>query len=420
MFQALDPFGNALCLQHESSAAAVTDFVEGLLGYTPRILAVLAAAERDESLIVQACAAALHLFAESPAGVAPARAHLDRARRAGLPCTERERLFASAIAHWAAGDLAAARAEHAALAAAHPRDLAALKLAQYHAFNAGEAPALLHLALQALPAAAEVAWLHGMAAFGWEQCHRLDEAERSARRALAMRPQEPWAQHALAHVMLTDGRLGEGAAVLRSAGAAAAGWRGLTSFMRTHLWWHLALFEIDLGHAAQALALYDEQVWGVDKTYSQDQIGAVSLLARLELAGLDVGSRWAELAGWLSTRTHDQVLPFLDLQYLYGLARAGLSQAEVLQAQIERYAISAPDHSRLAWQCVAVPAGRGLLAHARGRWAQAAHHLSAALPQLAAIGGSHAQRDLFEQIHRDALQRSGQLIGARNQQPARA
>ena len=29
-------------------------------------------------------------------------------------------------------------------------------------------------------------------------------------------------------------------------------------------------------------------------------------------------------------------------------------------------------------------------------------------------GGSHAQRDLFEQIHLDALVRSGQWVGAQN------
>jgi hypothetical protein len=30
------------------------------------------------------------------------------------------------------------------------------------------------------------------------------------------------------------------------------------------------------------------------------------------------------------------------------------------------------------------------------------------------LGGSHAQRDLFEQIHLDALVRSGQWVGAQN------
>ncbi len=430
-----DPFGNPIRLQHESSAAALAGFVEGFLGYTPRILEVLAAAEDDASAIVQACAAALWMFSESPLGPPAARRHLERAKRAALPCTEREQLFAMAIASWVEGDLKAALTAHDALADQHPRDLASVKLGQYHAFNGGDAPSMLRLALKALPAAADIAWLHGMAAFGWEQCHRLDQAEAAASRALAMRPGEPWAQHALAHVMLSDGRLREGAAFMQ---AASPGWQALTSFMRSHNWWHLALFLIELGDDSAALALYDSQVWGVDKSYSQDQVGAVSLLARLELAGLDVGDRWNELAAWLAGRAADQVLPFLDMQYLYGLARAGRPEADVLMANVERFASGSPEllgtpwravavpecgnaaaaasrnAAATAWRNVAVPACRGLLAHARGGWLEAAQQLALALPQLSAIGGSHAQRELFEQIYIDAMQRLGQLAGVQN------
>ena len=82
---AQDPFGNALTLQHEASAAAMTGFVDGFVGYQPSILAVLGAAESDDSLVVQTCAAVLWLFSESPAGRPKARAHLERARRAALP-----------------------------------------------------------------------------------------------------------------------------------------------------------------------------------------------------------------------------------------------------------------------------------------------------------------------------------------------
>ena len=39
--------------------------------------------------------------------------------------------------------------------------------------------------------------------------------------------------------------------------------------------------------------------------------------------------------------------------------------------------------------------------------AQAAGALGSAIPKLARIGGSHAQRDLFEQLWIDALQRAG-------------
>ena len=403
---AQDPFGNAITLQHEASAAAVAAFVGGFLGYRPSILAILPAAETDHSLTVQACAAVLWMFSESPAGPPKARGHLARAAAAALPATERERQFAAAVAHWVAGDIGAALAQHEALAQQHPRDLAAIKLGQYHAFNLGDAPTMLRLALHALPAAQQVASLHGLLAFGYEQCHRLSQAEDHARTALAMQPAEPWAQHALAHVMLTDGRLAEGAHFMRQA---SGQWAGLTSFMRCHNWWHLALFQIELGDDAAALALYDQQVWGVEKSYSQDQVGAVSLLARLELAGLDVGGRWHELGGWLAVRTADQVQPFLDLQYLYGLARAGRPEADVLLANIAAFAPQAPPASRQAWMQVAVPAARGLVAHARGQWMAAAEEMEAALPRLIGIGGSHAQRDLFEQIYIDALQRSGQF-----------
>ncbi len=406
-----DPFGLPIHVQRPESAAAVAGFIEGFLAYEPRILDVLAAAEHDDSLIVQTCAAALQMFSEAPSGPPAARRHLERAARAGLPSSERERRFAEAVSHWVAGDVRAAIAGHEALAASHPRDLASLKLGQYLAFNLGDSPTMLRLALKALPAAHDVAWLHGMLAFAYEQCHLLDDAEAAARRALAIRPAEPWAEHALAHVMLTAGRLREGLHFMQ---AASGGWSGLTSFMRTHNWWHIAVFHIELGDDAAALALYDNEVWGVDKSYSQDQVGAVSLLARLELAGVDVGGRWEELANWLAVRVADQVQPFLDMQYLYGLARTGRPEAAALLAHVEAFAPNAPAAAHEAWQRVCIPACRGLLAHARGEWTLAAQQLELALPRLVSIGGSHAQRDLFEQIRIDALQRSGQLAGVQN------
>lgn len=411
MASATDGFGLGVTLQRPESAAAVQGFGLGFAGYTPRILEVLAAAEHDDSLVVQACAAVLWMFSESPAGPPKARAHLARARAAALPGTPRELAFATAVQRWVGGDLAGALALHAEHARAHPLDLVMVKLGQYHAFNLGDAPLMLKLALPALAAAPHWAVVQGLAAFGWEQCHHLQQAEAAARRALAITPAEPWALHALAHVLLTQGRLDEGVVALRRA---SKGWGGLTSFMRGHLWWHLALKLIELDDGAGALALYDTQVWGIDTSYSQDQVGAVSLLARLELAGLDVGPRWQALAGHLTGRVSDQIQPFLDLQYLYGLARGGRPEADALLARIEAHAATVQGPAQAAWQQVAVPAARGLLAHARGQWAQAAQQLAQAMPQLVLIGGSHAQRDLFEQLWIDALRRAGQLAAVQN------
>ncbi len=270
---------------------------------------------------------------------------------------------------------------------------------------------MLRIALAALPAAGDVPYLHGMLAFAWEQCHLLEEAEAAARKAIAMRRKEPWAHHALAHVMLTQGRIAEGHAFLEDVGAT---WTGLNSFMVTHNWWHQALFALELDRHDEVLGLYDRRVWGVAKDYSQDQINAVSLLARLELAGVDVGERWQDVGEYLARRLHDHVLPFLDMQYLYGLARAGRPEADTLMRNMQAHAASAPPHAMQAWQRVCLPASRGLLAHARGEYATAVDELGLALPRLAEIGGSHAQRDLFAQVHLDALIRSGQLNGAQH------
>lgn len=406
-----DCLGNPVTLDGPSALAALNDFVEGFLASEARAVNVLAAAEHDASPILQACAAAVHMFAESSDAPAHAAPFLARAEASASAATPRERRFIAAVAAWAAGEIPRALALHEEQAREFPRDLASLKLAHYHLFNRGDSPGMLRLALCALPAAADVPYLHGMLAFAWEQCHFLEQAETAARRGIAMRRKEPWAHHALAHVMLTQGRIREGHAFLQDVSPT---WTGLNSFMVTHNWWHQALFALELEAHGEVLQLFDRQVWGVAKDYSQDQINAVSLLARLELAGVDVGERWQDLAGYLARRLGDHVLPFLDLQYLYGLARAGRAEADTLLANIERHAQRVPDHERAAWQRVCLPAGRGLLAHARGEWKRAVDELGLALPRLAEIGGSHAQRDLFAQIHLDAMLRDGQLAGVQH------
>ena len=405
MTQYHDPFGNEINVADAASAAAVGDFAGGFVACQARVVNILDVAADDDSTIVQACAAALHLFAESPEGPPNARPHLARAHARAHGANERERGFARAVQAWCDDDVGAATAQLDALLRAHPRDLAALKLAQYLHFNLGDARSMLRVALGSQDAAADVAYLHGMTAFGLEQCHRLRDAERAARRAIDMQPDEPWAHHALAHVMLTEGRIAEGRAFMHEVSPT---WVGLNSFMETHNWWHLALFALEQRDDAAVLALYDDHVWGVCKAYSQDQAGAVSLLARLELAGVGVGARWDDVADHLAPRTHDQVQPFLDLHYLYGLARAGRGEADELLRAVEAFAPRAPALTRDTWQHVAVPACRGLLAHARGDYTRAAEALAEALPHMEAVGGSHAQRDLFEQIRIDALLRSGQ------------
>jgi hypothetical protein len=182
--------------------------------------------------------------------------------------------------------------------------------------------------------------------------------------------------------------------------------------MVTHIWWHLALFYLSQGRDQKVLELYDRHCWGVAKDYSQDQIGAVSLLARFEIAGIDVGSRWQDLAQHLVARGHDTVQPFLTLQYLYGLARAGRPEADSLLESVRHFAETAPSFTREVWRSVALPGCEGLYAYAQGDYTKAWCHLAASVPRMVEAGGSHAQRDLFEQILLDTAVKGGRSTSA--------
>ena len=403
-----DCLGNPITLQDASSLGAVNDFVEGFIACEARAVNVLKISDTDHSPLVQAYCAALHMFAESREAVSNARLFIDRALVSSSQGTAREQRLVACVDAWVNGDISLAAKLHEEQAREFPRDLVSIKLGQYHLFNLGDAPGMLRLALAALPQAGDVAYLHGMAAFAWEQCHLLDQAELAARKGIALCRKEPWAHHALAHVMLTTGRISEGQTFLNEVSDT---WTGLNSFMVTHNWWHQALFGVELGQHDDVLRLYDERVWGVAKDYSQDQVNAVSLLARLELCGVDVGERWQDVALYLKTRVNDHVLPFLDLHYLYGLARADVRETGELMRTLKDHAASQAQREPV-WEQVAVPAARGLLAHVQGDFGRAATLLAQALPKLAAIGGSHAQRDLFDQIFLDSLMRSGRWATA--------
>ncbi len=405
-----DSFGSTTT----SSAAAmpgINDFAEGFVSYQTRAVNVLETADNHpDSALANIYAGMLWMFLERPEAPEKSIPYALRAERAG-GLNARERGMLALLQAWQRYDHQQVLAIGTQLCSEYPRDLALLKVVQYHAFNAGNAALMLRLALAAEPHNAHLAAMHSMVAFGHEQSHHIAEAELAAHRALAIDPHEPWAHHALAHVHLGRGTSREGLALLS---ASSPSWEGLNSFMFTHNWWHVALFEIARGEVDTALQIHDERCWGVQPDYSQDQIGAVSLLARLELAAVDVGDRWQQLLPFLETRQDDVIQPFLSLQYLYGLARAGSPLTgellNLVRAQAETPVVA---QDRELWRDVAIPAAEGMVAHARGEHDRAAQELASVRHELWRIGGSHAQRDLFEQVLLDARLRAGDWSAAR-------
>jgi hypothetical protein len=355
--------------------------------------------------ILNAHAGALHLAFEGAEGWANAAPYLARMNEAAPLTSERERLFCAAVNAWNSRDFCGALAHLDALTVRWPADLCAIKWGQYHAFNLGDQEALLRFAERARIVHEGRPYVHGMLAFALEQSHRLEEAEDEGLKASEIALDDAWAHHAVAHVMLTEGRAEDG---VRWLDHCAHTWERKGVFIRDHNWWHAAVFRLELGKTREALAIYDERLWGEWPEFPQEQIGAVSMLWRLELAGADVGERWAPVALEARRRAGEHLLPFHDIHYLYALARAGgAGEAEAFLASVERYAGSLCGPARGPWSEACLPAARGALAFARGDFEAARADLAPALPKIGLIGGSHAQRQLFIDVYKAALKHSG-------------
>jgi len=405
---AKDALGHVVTTESAATIAAIDVYTADWTGYGTRLRSIFEAADADQNCaLVNAQAAAVHMALEAATGFAAARPYLKRARVNARWATANEQSFIAAVVAWSNGDTAKALTLFRKLIDAQPTDIATAKWAQYHAFNLGDATAVREIAEVILPAHQKTPEAWGMLAFGREQCHDLAGAEAAARRALSLKRAEPWAHHALAHVMDAQGRIDEGIDFLTWH---AHTWADRSIFVREHNYWHLALMHLDRDEPAKALEIFDKQLWGTWPEFAQEQIGAISALWRLEMRGVDVANRWAPIVDQVLARWHEHVLPFHDLHFLYALARGGrIAEARAFISSLARHG---EGDLRGVWDGVALPVAQALLAYAQGRYEIAANLLAPQLMQLWRIGGSHAQRDVFIQTWIDAALRAGHTSAA--------
>ncbi len=397
-----DAQGLEVTTNSPSTIAAIDRFALQSLSYGNDALTILQGINADPTCALAQAHAAAHYLSQETAAAKSQAAPYIAAAMALSNVNEREKLYIWAIAAWATGDIEGAIAYHEEIAHKYPRDLVSVQRGQYHYFYLGNQESLRQIAEMVLPANRENHFLYGMIAFGLEQCERYSEAEELGRLATVMNRHDPWAHHAVAHVMEMQGRLDEGISWMESLSDT---WENCNSMLFTHNWWHIALYYLEKQEIEKVLKLYDSHIWGrAEKDSAKDQVGAISLLLRLELRGVEVGDRWRRLTAYLKTRIHEHALPFQDLHYIYALSRAG--ETELVNEML----LSMETYGRIAgkrWTEVAIPAARGMAAAAQGKW-QTAITMGSVLPSLQAIGGSHAQRDLFEQVYLHAWLRHEQ------------
>lgn len=330
-----------------------------------------------------------------------------------------DRLLVEALAAWLAGRPSRAAAVCDEIAARFPGDAFAAKMAQAIRFLYGDAAGMHRSAEAALGRFGDdhphAGYVHGLYAFACEETGDLPLAERAGVRALELTADDAWALHAVAHVHEMRGHAQRGRDWLLPRRVAFAGCNNF----RYHVWWHYALFELELGNIDRVLELYDTEVRREATDDYRDIANAVSLLARLEAEDVAVGDRWDELAALAERRVEDGCIAFADLHYLMALLASGRNEAA--DRLIERMA-RAGDGSEFAAVAAGpgATAGSGLAALSRGRHDEAFTGLVTALRGLTAIGGSHAQRDVFARLTIDAALRAGRTEAARDLIKSRA
>jgi tetratricopeptide (TPR) repeat protein len=192
-----------------------------------------------------------------------------------------------------------------------------------------------------------------------------------------------------------------------------AHWNACNNF-RYHLWWHLALVHVALERYDEALALYDRSLYDPQSEEYLDLCNDIALLARLEMAGVDVGTRWEALIDKVERQRAGRVLAFVDAHYVIATAAAqGEGVAHALAGQLQTYAATGTGTTARVTAEVGLPLADALIAYQTGDYSRCVQRLYPLRGRWVALGGSHAQRDLFAQMLIDAALKCGQFALAR-------
>ncbi|HZR84742.1 MAG TPA: tetratricopeptide repeat protein [Candidatus Binatia bacterium] len=410
-----DLHGLAATCDGAEDLAAIDDFARRMVGLAKGTEVIVPAAARfQDTPLVQLYAAAAFLFAQTAEADGIAARYLARADAIAPRANPREERWRAALWAWQRHAFSEAVVELEALTAEWPGDLAAAKVCEFLYYVLGqqhEATRFLRHMERLAPHHADDPDFLAMLAFARELTGDFDGACTIAERALALRPQNPWADHALAHVWTRRGEVDRAIAHLT---AALPVWRTMSSIIRSHDAWHLALLHVERLDLDAAAELLDAQIACEDCREVGFAVDAIALLWRMEMAGWDGAARWDAIADRIEPYLGACFMPFLSAHWAYALGRAGRDGAlDGLVASVAARASGADGDALRAW----ARAGKALVeasgAFGRGDVRECAVLLAPIADELTVGGGSDAQCDLFRLTNVCALAASGRRAEAR-------
>ncbi|MBO6784209.1 MAG: tetratricopeptide repeat protein, partial [Alphaproteobacteria bacterium] len=248
-----------------------------------------------------------------------------------------------------------------------------------------------------------------------EETNDFAAAEDTGRRAVEIEPRDPWAIHAVAHVMEMQGRTGDG---IDWFNGRREDWAPENMFA-FHNWWHLALYHLDREEHDRVLEIYDTGVRPEKSDVALEMLDASALLWRLHLDGVDVGDRWAGLADTWEGTIDDGYYAFNDVHAMMAFVGAGREKAaDALLGTMEKAAAGQGTNAMMTRE-VGLPLARAIRAFGAGDYGTATDLVEPVAPVASRFGGSNAQRDVVQRTLVESAIRAGRGALARELMEAR-
>jgi len=322
---------------------------------------------------------------------------------------DRERGHMAAVRAWVEGDFHGAVQAWEQVLVHHPFDLLALQLIHLTDVLLGDVVGQRDCVARVFALWDETVpgyeFVLGFYSFGLEENRDFGLAEEMGRRALALRPSHPYAIHAVAHVMEMKGRqLGGIHFMMSRRGDWAEG------NFRNHLWWHTALFHLDLGQTDQVFRIYDNALRGSGVSGEKyEELDSAALLWRLKLLGVEAGGRWRDLADKWEPSVGDTLYAFNDVHAMMCFVGDDRTEAQAaLLSANERYLDHANDANAAMSREIGLPFCRAMQAFQAEDYAGCVDHLQPVRYLTHRLGGSFAQRDVIGWTLLEAALRSRQ------------
>ncbi|XP_054438479.1 tetratricopeptide repeat protein 38 [Pteronotus mesoamericanus] len=318
------------------------------------------------------------------------------------PLTPRERLHVSAVEAFAKGSFPRACELWEQILLDHPTDMLALKFSHDAYFYLGYQEQMRDSVARIYPfwtpATPLSSYVKGIYSFGLMETNFYDQAEKLAKEALSLNPADAWSVHTVAHIHEMRAEVKDGLDFMQRS---ETHWKG-SDMLACHNYWHWALYLIEEGEYEAALTIYDDHILPSLQASGAmlDVVDSCSLLYRLQMEGVPVGERWQAVLTVTQKHSRDHVLLFNDAHFLMASlgARDTQTTQELLSTLQDTSESPGENCQHLLARDVGLPLCQALVEAESGRPERVVELLLPIRYRIVQIGGSNAQRDVFNQL----------------------